>query len=78
MSEFQRVKHPLFGEYSTRSPIVGDLQVIDKPAVYANGQPRAAKPKISVAKKATEGKTANPTNGAEPAATPEEGSENDR
>lgn len=74
MPEFKRVKHPLFGEYSTASPIVGDMQVVDKPATYANGRPLPAKPKVSVAKKAADSRTPTPTNGAESAATPEEGS----
>lgn len=73
MSDFVRVKHPLFGEYSTASPVVGDMQVVDKRAVDANGRPLPSKPKVSVTAKAAE-KSKTPTIGAEPAATPEKDS----
>lgn len=72
MSEFVRVKHPIFGEYSARRPNLNEVEVIDKPAVDSNGRPLPAKPKVSVASKA-KGKQ-NP-NGGEPATqNPEEGS----
>lgn len=75
MSDFVRVKHPIFGHFSTRKPDVWGGDVTDDPAVDTNGKPLPAKPKISVAlKKATGSKKNTPTNGAEPATTPEEGS----
>lgn len=74
MSDFVRVKHPLFGEYSARRPNLNEVEIVDKPAVDANGRPLPAKPKVSIASKATE-KSKTPTNGAEPAATPEKDSE---
>jgi hypothetical protein len=72
MSDFVRVKHPIFGHFSTRKPDVWGGEVTDEKAVDANGKPLPAKPRVSVAKKASVSKT--PTNGAEPATTPEEGS----
>lgn len=74
MSEFVRVKHPVFGHFSTRKPEVWGGEVTDEPAVDVNGKPRPAKPKTSVAAKAAESKKKTSTPGAEPAATPEEGS----
>lgn len=72
--EFVRVKHPVFGHFSTRSPEVWGAEVIDEDGADSNGDPLPAKPKVSVAKKAT-GKKNTPTTGAEPAdPTPEEGS----
>lgn len=73
MFDFVRVKHPIFGEYSARRPNLDQVEVIDKPAVDAAGRPLRAKPKTSVAAKAAEKKN-TPTNGAESATTPEEGS----
>lgn len=74
MSDFVRVKHPIFGHFSTRKPGVWEgAEVTDDPAVDVNGKPLPAKPRVSVAtKKAAASKS--PTNGAEPATTPEEGS----
>lgn len=75
MPEFVRVKHPIFGEFSARRPNLDEVQVLDKPAVNTSGRPLPGKPKTSVAAKAAENKSKTPTNGAEPATTPEEGSE---
>ena len=73
MSDFVRVRHPLFGEYSVRRPNLKEVEVIDKPAVDSNGRPLRAKPKTAVAAKAAEKK--NDPNGGEPAnKNPEEGS----
>lgn len=73
MSDFVRVRHPLFGEYSTRRPNLNEVEVIDKRAVDASGRPLPAKPKTSVTPKAAEKK--NDPNGGEPAnKNPEEGS----
>jgi hypothetical protein len=75
VSDFVRVKHPLFGHFSTRRPDAWkDAVVTDEPATDVNGKPLPAKPKTSVATKAAEKKSKTPTNGAEPATTPEEGS----
>jgi hypothetical protein len=71
VSDFVRVKHPLFGEYSTRRPTV-EVEVIDKPAVDASGRPLPAKPKTSVATKAAASKS--PTGGEPATKNPEEGS----
>lgn len=69
---FVRVKHPIFGHFSTRKPEVWGGDVTDDPAVDGNGKPLPAKPKVSVsAKRATASKTH--TNGAEPATSPKEG-----
>lgn len=74
MSDFVRVKHPIFGHFSTRKPGVWkDAVVTDEPAVDGNDRPLRAKPKTSVATKAAE-KRKTPTPGVEPAVTPEEGS----
>ena len=71
MSDFDRVKHPLFGEYRARGTKLKEVEVIDKRAVDANGRPLPAKPKTSAASKAAESKSKSSTNGDEPAA-PEE------
>lgn len=77
MSDFVRVKDKATGhEYST-SHVTDNHEVLDKRAVDANGRPLPAKPKTTVAKKASASKAApssEPTNGAESATTPEEGS----
>lgn len=73
MSEFQRVKSKATGhEYTARRPNPDKVDVLDKRAVDAAGRPLRAKPKTSVAAKAKAKNT--PTNGTEPATTPEEGS----
>jgi hypothetical protein len=74
VSDFVRVKHPIFGHFSTRKPDLWGGEVTDDPAVDANDKPLPAKPKVSVAKKAAEKKSNTPTNGAESATTPKEGS----
>lgn len=74
MSEFVRVKHPIFGHFTTSKPDVWGAEVTGDPAVDVNGKPLPAKPRVSVAKKASEKKSTTPTNGAESATTPEEGS----
>lgn len=74
MSEFQRVKDKLTGEeLSVRNPSPDRFDVLDKPAVDRYGRRLPNKPRTSVAKKVAEKK--EPTNGVEPATTPEEGSE---
>lgn len=73
MSDFVRVKDKVTGdEYSARRPNLSLVDVLDKPAVDRNGRPLPQKPKTSVAAKVAEQKK-TPTNGAEPAKTPEEG-----
>jgi hypothetical protein len=72
MSDFQRVKHPIFGHFSARRPAVWGGEITQDEAVDVNGKPLRAKPKTSVSAKAAEQKK-TPTNGAEPATTPEEG-----
>lgn len=73
MSEFVRVKHDVFGEFSIAETSVDpDIHtVVNKPAVDQNGDVLPGKPKTSVSTK-TAKKT--PTNGDEPAETPKEGS----
>lgn len=71
MTEFFRVKHPLFGEYSVRCPNPHDVEIIDKPAVDSDGRPLPAKPKTTVADMAAAKQS---TTGSEPALNPEEGS----
>lgn len=73
MSEFVRVKHEVFGEFSIPEDAVDPKvhTVVDKPAVDQNGDVLPAKPKTSVTTKTAKN---TPTNGAEPAKTPEEGS----
>lgn len=73
MSEFVRVKDKLTGEeYSARRPNPAKVDILDKPAVDRYGRRLPNKPKTSVAAKVAESKT--PTNGAEPATSPKEGS----
>lgn len=74
MSDFVRVKHPIFGHFSARRPDVWGGEITDEKAVDGDGKPLRAKPKTSVAVKAAEKKSKTPTNGVEPATTPEEGS----
>lgn len=71
MSDFFRVKHPVFGHFSTRKPDVWGGEVTDDDATDVNGKPLKAKPKTSVAAKAAEKKN-TPTPGAEPAAKSQE------
>lgn len=70
MSDFVRVKHPLFGEYSAKRPNPAEVEILDEPAVDRNGRPLPPNPKTSAAKEAAAKK---PT-GGEPAKNPEEGS----
>lgn len=74
MSDFVRVKHPLFGEYSTRNPNLKDVEVLNKRAVDASGRPLPAKPKVSVTTKAADNSKTSIT-GANSGATPEKDSE---
>lgn len=69
MSDFVRVKHDVFGEFSIAETSVDPAihTVIDKPAVDQNGDVLPGKPKTTV--KTTAKKTT--TNGDEPATTPE-------
>lgn len=48
MNEFVRVKHPLFGHFSTRSPELWGGEVTEDPAVDGNGKPMLAKPRLNV------------------------------
>ncbi len=72
-SDFVRVKHPLFGEYSARRPDLSKVELLNKPAVDRNGKPLPAKPKTTVAALAA-AKKKTPNNGGELAKNPEEGS----
>lgn len=76
VSDFQRVKDKATGEQlSVRNPNLDRFEVLEgKAAVDRYGRRLPNKPKTSVATKATESKSKTPTNGVEPAATPEEGS----
>lgn len=75
MSDFVRVRDKATGEeLSVRRPNPDKFEVLDKPAIDKYGRRLPNKPRTSVAAKAAEKKN-TPTNGAEPAKTPEEGSE---
>lgn len=74
MFDFVRVKDKATGEeLSVRRPNLSKFDVLDKPAVDRFGRRLPNKPKTSVSAKPAEQKK-TPTNGAEPATTPEEGS----
>lgn len=75
MHEFVRVRDKATGEeLSVRRPNPAKFDLLDKPAVDRYGRRLPNKPKTSVAAKVAESKKTQPTNGAEPANTPEEGS----
>lgn len=70
MAEFVRVKDKETGHEYTTARVLDKHEVLDKRAVDVNGRALPAKPKTSVAKKAS----ASKTTGGEPAENPEEGS----
>lgn len=74
MSDFVRVKHPIFGHFSTRKPEVWGGDVTDDPAVDGNGKPLPSKPRTSVAKKAAESKSKSRSGAESATTTAQEGS----